>query len=128
MDIGQAYSFTAAENHYSYCVRTGKFLNLTKGGCIITAQSTSNKRCAITVTQQYRWHNLFDAVWDNQQLTNQPTALFKRLHKHFQLNLDESCFMCCNGILKLLVMMCSDKQLVEKYSLPPGLTVILNNK
>eukprot|EP00957_Ditylum_brightwellii_P111307 8488423-Ditylum_brightwellii.AAC.1 len=61
MDIGEAESFQAAENHDSYCVRKGKFPNLTKGGCVITAQSTSTERCAITATQQYRWHKLIDA-------------------------------------------------------------------
>eukprot|EP00957_Ditylum_brightwellii_P120551 9196845-Ditylum_brightwellii.AAC.1 len=61
MDIGEAESFQAAENHYSYCVRKGKFPSLTKGGHVITAQSTSTEHCAITATQQYRWHNLIDA-------------------------------------------------------------------
>jgi hypothetical protein len=54
MDIGEAESFQVAENHYSYCVRKGKFPNLTKGGRVITAQATSTERCAITGTQQYR--------------------------------------------------------------------------
>eukprot|EP00957_Ditylum_brightwellii_P057594 4367096-Ditylum_brightwellii.AAC.1 len=59
MDIGEAES---AENHYSYCVRKGKFPILVKGGRVITAQATSTEHCAITGTQQYRWHNLIDAV------------------------------------------------------------------
>eukprot|EP00957_Ditylum_brightwellii_P019609 1479376-Ditylum_brightwellii.AAC.1 len=62
MDIGKAESFQVAENHYAYCVRTGKFLNLAKGGRVITAQATSTERCAITGTQQYRWYNLIDSV------------------------------------------------------------------
>eukprot|EP00957_Ditylum_brightwellii_P101568 7740501-Ditylum_brightwellii.AAC.1 len=62
MDIGEAETFQTAENHYAYCVRKGKIPNLTKGGRVITTQTTSTERCAITGRQQCRWHNLIDSV------------------------------------------------------------------
>ena len=34
--------------------------------------------------------------------TNLPTQLFANLHEHFQLNLDESCFICNDGNLKII--------------------------
>ena len=49
-----------------------------------------------------RWHFLIESEWIYLQSINLPEVDFAKLHKHFQLNLDEGCFLCSDGILKII--------------------------
>ena len=102
MDVGQFGSFKKAENHYDYLIRAKLLPNLKRNGRIVTSQATTTERCAITVSQQLRWHNLVDTVWQEMLLSNTPQENYIPLKKYFMLNLDEACFMCCHGILKIV--------------------------
>ena len=102
MDLGGAKSFKAAENHFDYLIRKGQLTQLNRGGKVITAQATTTERCNITVKQQYRWHTLIDSIWEDMRVTNTPENEFKKVRKHFQLNVDEACFMVSNGKLKIV--------------------------
>ena len=101
-DLGQAKSFKAAENHLNYLIRSGRLPKLKRKGRFVTAQTTTSERCQITSEQQVRWHFLIESEWDYLQLTNHPSQVFTELHEHFQLNLDEACFLCSDGILKII--------------------------
>ena len=49
-----------------------------------------------------RWHFLIRSEWAILRTINQPQIEFPKLHAHFQLNVDESCFVCNDGILKII--------------------------
>ena len=71
-------------------------------GRIVTAQATTTEHCSINRDQQLRWHYLIEAEWENLRNINLPTPLFNSLHAHFQINIDETCFMCSEGNLKIV--------------------------
>ena len=102
LDLGQCTSSRSAENHLDYLIRNKRLPNLKRGGRVVTAQSTTTERSQINRQQQLRWHFLIEAEWNFMLKTNLPTQLFANLHEHFQLNLDESCFICNYGHLKIL--------------------------
>ena len=52
--------------------------------------------------QQLRWHNLIDSEWVELRRMNMPQAEFERLAPSFQLNLDETCFLCSEGNLRVI--------------------------
>ena len=77
-----------AENHYDYLIRKARLNRISRGGKVTAAQSTTSEHCGITVPQKLRWRVLVDTVWEDLHVSNQPSHLFIKLHKHFQLNLD----------------------------------------
>ena len=83
-------------------IRKKRLPNLKRNGRIISASSTTTERCQINREQQLRWHFLIEAEWEYLRKNNLPEALFLSLREHFQLNLDESCFVCNDGILKII--------------------------
>ena len=91
-----------AENHHDYLIRKGKLDKLKKGGRVVSAQATTTERSQINVEQQLRWHYLIENEWDYLRKNNEPVSQFISLQEHFQLNLDESCFVCNDGVLKIL--------------------------
>ena len=102
VDLGQCGSSKAAENHLDYLIRKGQLTGLKRGGKVVTAQSTTTERSQINCEQQLRWHFLIESEWEFMRSVNTPSSSFVNLHEHFQLNLDESCFMCNDGILKII--------------------------
>ena len=101
-NISQAKSPKQAENHLDYLIRAGQLKRLKRNGRIITAQATTTERSQINVRQQLCWHFHIDGEWEYLQSANKPLELFVQLQEHFQLNLDESCFMCSDGELKII--------------------------
>ena len=75
---------------------------LKRNGRIVSAQATTTERCQINNNQQLRWHFLIETEWEHLRNVNTPTELFVTLHPHFQLNIDETCFMCSEGSLKII--------------------------
>ena len=55
----------------------------------------------ICVSQQYRWHMMIVAEWEDLQQTDSPRDIFTRFAHYFQLNFDETCFLCNEGDLKV---------------------------
>ena len=102
VDLGQAKSYKSAENHLDYLIRPEKLVHLKRKGRIVSAQATTSERCQINVEQQMRWHFLIKSEWRYLRSINLPEVDFAKLHKHFQLNLDEACFLCSDGILKII--------------------------
>ena len=102
VDLGQAKTFKVAENHLDYLIRKKKLNMLKRNGRIVTAQATTTERCQINKRQQLRWHFLIETEWEHLRHVNTPTQLFVTLHPHFQLNIDETCFMCSEGSLKII--------------------------
>ena len=94
-------SFKKVENHYDYLIRMGRLDKLKREGRVVNAQATTSERCQITLSQQLRWHYLIEGGWAHLRVVNQPTEEFNKVHHHFQLNLDEACFMCSDGELKI---------------------------
>ena len=102
MDLGRAKSFKASKNHLDCLIRAKRLKDLKQNRRIVTVQQTSTERCQISTAQQMRWHYLIENEWRYLRNVNQPLNVFKKEHKHCQLNLDEACFMCSDGILKIL--------------------------
>ena len=102
VDLGQAKSMKSAENHLDYLIRKGRLDKLRRNGRIVTAQATTTERCQVNTRQQFRWHYMIESEWEHLRQVNQPTPSFINLHPHFQLNLDESCFMCSEGNLRII--------------------------
>ena len=69
---------------------------------MITVQITITGRSQINIAQQQRWYYLIQEEWAYQATVNQPEIDFKLVRAHFQPNVDESCFICDDGILKIL--------------------------
>ena len=69
---------------------------------MITAQSTTTGRSQINVAQQQRWYYLIQEELAYKATVNQPEIDFKLVRADFQLNVDELCFICDDGILKIL--------------------------
>jgi hypothetical protein len=73
---------------------------------IIKAQASTEKRSAITVPQQYRWHSCIDAAF--RFLRNKNVGLtpdgktFGEVMPHFLLGGDETCFLASNGEVKII--------------------------
>ena len=102
-ELGRCSCLKKAEYHLNYLIRIGRLKNLTRGGRVIAAQSTTSERSQISISQQYRWHCLIDFCWRDLHRKNaNPPGLFTHLAPFFQVNLDETCFMCSEGTLKIL--------------------------
>ena len=85
-----------------WLIRSKKLDRLKKGGKVVSAQATTTERSQINVEQQLRWHFLIEHEWEYLRKTNKPTSEFVAEQEHFQLNLDETCFLCSDGVLKII--------------------------
>ena len=45
---------------------------------------------------------MIEAEWEDMRQTNSPHDIFIRYAHYFQLNLDETCFLCNKGELKII--------------------------
>ena len=98
IDLGQAKTFKAFQNHVDYLIWRGKLNRLKRNGRIMTAQATTTERCQITVGQQLKWHYLIKSEWEHLQSFNLTSDKFTKLQENSQLNMDEACFLCNDGI------------------------------
>ena len=69
---------------------------------MVSAQATTTERSQIFVSQQYCWHMMIEAEWEDMRRTKSPRDIFIRYAHYFQLNLDENCFLCNEGELKII--------------------------
>ena len=101
-DLGQAKSFVQAENHLDYLIRAKRLTYLKRLERVVSAQANTTERSQICVPQQYRWHMMIEAEWEDLRRTNSPCDIFIRYAHYFQLNLDETCFLCNEGELRII--------------------------
>jgi hypothetical protein len=102
--------FKNCENHYDYLIRQKILPELTKGGCVVTAQTITSKRTKVTIHQKYRWHNLIESVWEDLQRLNKnadgcelyPSEYFDMLHPYFQLKCDKTSMIANLSALKVI--------------------------
>ena len=73
---------------------------------IVKAESTTSKRCAITVPQQWRWHQAVNEGFDFLRRTNTGTTpngqTFGEVMPHFIVGGDEACLLASNGEVKVI--------------------------
>ena len=69
---------------------------------MIKAQAMTTERSQIFVSQEYRWHMIIEAEWEDMRQTNSPCDILTRFYHYFQLNLDETSFLCNEGELKVV--------------------------
>ena len=71
-------SFVQAENHLDYLIWAKRLTHLKRLGRVVSAQATRTKRSHICVSQQYRWHMMIEAEWEDMRRTNSPRDIFIR--------------------------------------------------
>jgi hypothetical protein len=74
---------------------------------IVVAQATTTKRTAITVTQQWRWHQTVEFATNelrrrNTGLCAKTGKAFNEVIRHFILGGDETCLLACDGVVKII--------------------------
>ena len=101
-ELGQAQSFVQADNHLDYLIQGNQLTGLKRLGRVVEAQATTTELSHICVSQQYCWHMMIEAEWEDMRRTKSPRDIFIRYTHYFQLNLDETCFLCNAGELKII--------------------------
>ena len=71
-----------AENHLDYLIWAKRLTHLKRLGRVISAQATTTERSQICLSQQYRWHMMIEAEWEDIRRTNSPRDIFIR-YAHF---------------------------------------------
>ena len=69
---------------------------------MVTAQVTTTERSNIFVSQQYCWHMMLEAQWEDLRLKNSPRDIFIYFAHYSQLNFDETSFLCNEGELRII--------------------------
>ena len=81
-------SFVQAENQLDYLIRAKRLTHLKRLGRVVSAQAMTTDQSQICVSQQYRWHMMIEAEWEDMWRTNSPRDIFICYAHYFQLNLD----------------------------------------
>ena len=102
VDLGGASSDKQAENGLDYLTRMGRIDKVNRNGRFVSAQATTTERSQINVAQQYRRHFLIESEWKEMCCKNLPPALFEKFFPRFMKNLDKTCMMCSDGVLKVM--------------------------
>ena len=87
-ELGQAKLFFQAENHLDYLIWAKRLTHLKRLGRVVSAQATTTEQSHICVSQQYRWHMIIEAEWEDTRRTNLPCDILIRYAHYFQLNLE----------------------------------------
>ena len=69
---------------------------------MVQAQAITMEQSQIFVSEQYRWHMMIEAEWEDMQQKNSPRDIFTRFAHYLQFNLDDTCFLCDEVELKVL--------------------------
>ena len=115
--------YKTAENHFDYLIKSKQLNELKRGGRVVAAQATTTNRTAITTQKLLRTHNTTLLAWSKQAEWNswdnrtceqnlgkdlgtyivrkaKEEEEFMKLKDCFTVNLDESCFMGSEGVLR----------------------------
>ena len=79
-----------------------RLTHLKRLGRVVSAQATTTERSQICVSQQYRWHMIIEAEWEDMRRTNSPRDIFICYAYYSQFNLNETCFLCNEGELRII--------------------------
>ena len=71
-------------------------------GRVVSAQETTTEQSHICVPQQYRWHMIIETEREDMRRTNPPRDIFICYAHYFQLNSDETFFLCNEGELWII--------------------------
>ena len=113
-DLVQEKLFVQSKNHLYYLIRAKRLTHLNMIGWVVAAQETSTKRSQICVSQQYCWHMIIEAKWEGLRRTNSHCDIFIHSDHYFQLNFDETSFLCNEGELKIICG--NDKPYHKKFA------------
>ena len=102
VDLGGASSDKQPENHLEYLIRMAQIDKLKRNGRVVAAQAKTTEIYQINVEQKYRWHCLIESEWNELCFKNLPPDIFEKLFPHFMRNLDDTCMMCSNGVMKVM--------------------------
>jgi hypothetical protein len=118
-------TYKTAENHFDYLIKSKQLNELKRGGRVVAAQATTTNRTAITSQKLLRTHNTTLLAWSKQAEWNgwdnrtceqnlgedlgmyivrkaKEEEEFMKLKDCFTVNLDESCFMGSEGVLRII--------------------------
>ena len=101
-ELDQEKLFVQAENHLDWLIRVKWLTHLKRLGRVVSAQATTTERSQICVSQQYTWHMMIEAEWGDLRRTNSPRDIFIPYAHYFQLNMDETWFLCNEGELRII--------------------------
>ena len=85
-----------------YLIQAKHLTNLKRQGRVVKSQATTTELSHICVSQQYRWHMMIEAEWEDMRQKNSPRDIFIRYAQYFKFNLDESCFLCNEDELRII--------------------------
>ena len=77
-ELGQEKSFVQAENKLDYLIRGKRLTHLKSLGRVVSDQKMTTELSQICVSQQYRWHIMIEAEWEDMRRTNSPRDIFIR--------------------------------------------------
>ena len=69
---------------------------------MVSYQAMTTELSHICVSQQYCWHTMIEAEREDMRQANSPRDVFICYSRYFQLNLDETCFLCNEGELSVI--------------------------
>ena len=107
----KSVGYTTAENHYDYLIRSKQLCQLKNNGRVVSAQPTTTNRTAVTTEKLLRTYSTQEQAWAMQDELNgwdraQMTPAQLKEHKHVRdahtCNLDESCMMASEGIVRII--------------------------
>jgi hypothetical protein len=90
------------DNHFDYLVRNKLLPDLKGNGATIKAQATTTNRSQITMEQQLRWHTVVEKAIDVLEVRNQPSEEFIPVRSHFWANVDETCVLGSEGVIRVI--------------------------
>ena len=71
---------------------------------MIKAQSMNTEISHICMSQKHHWHMIIEAEWEDLQHTNSHPDFLIVFSHSFQLNLNETSFLCKEGEIKVIVI------------------------
>ena len=77
-----------------YLIRAKRMTYLKSLGRVVVDQEKTTERSQICVSWQYSWHMIIEAELGGLRQTNSLHDIFIHDDHCFQLNLDETCFLC----------------------------------
>jgi hypothetical protein len=98
-------SATQAGKHFSRTLLPAAARAGQLKGTMIKAQQSTQNRSQITIPQQWRWHQLIDAVDGDHRALNLPDGTgvtFGEVEHHFKTNSDEACFLASAGNVSIV--------------------------
>ena len=102
VDLGEACSDKQAENCLEYLIRMGRLVKLKRNERVVGTHGTTTDTSQIPVAQKYCSHCLIESEWKKMCLKNLLPAHFGKFFPHLKHNLDVTCLMCSDSVLKVI--------------------------